>query len=286
MTTLSGVIEEFILCLLGSTPDPAGIAAGQATIRAYRDDPNMGVAWVGVTKEAWCARIELLLGDPTKINQRNTDYCMPAACLFVLFKRVPEAMASFCVALARDGSGSIGDLKITMSKAIRDYDVFSFATKFQPVDPVDYALMLTIQNEMSTFSIDSPDDYSARPEVSTGPITDLLKDTGLFTVTTKDHAKVDDFQDLDPKTETVLIGDISFFSKRPFLPLGGGGRHAVVLVPPVTNKSGTVEFHFWSWGMYHGTETLDIEGDTYVQRVSENKFNVNVDTAVFATVKP
>jgi hypothetical protein len=287
MTTLSGVIEELILSLLGSTPDQAGIAAGQTTIRAYRDDPNMGVAWRGLAKADWCARIELLLGDPAKINQRSTEYCGPAACLYILFKRTPAAMASFCVELARVGHGSIGELNITMTQEIRDYGVVDYAKntkKVQPIDPVDYILMLAMQNQMSIFNIDSPDDNSAKPELSAGGITDILKDTNLFTVTSKDHATIDDFQNLDSKTETVLIGDISFFSKKPFTIIGGG-RHAVVLVPPVTVKSGIVEFHFWSWGMYQGTETLDIEGDTYVQRVTENKFNVNVDTAVFATVK-
>ena len=281
MTTLSGVIEAFILGLLGTTPDNTQIESAQAAIRIYRDDPTMGVAWTGLKKEDWCSRIELLLADPTPINQNPTDYCMPAACLYVLFKRAPAAMAGFCIELARDGQGTIGDLTITMTQELRDYGVPAYAAEHKAgVDFVDFILMLAMQNQMSVTNIKAPDDYASRPGFLVRNVTGLLSATSLFsTIKTKDNPQVADLQNLDSKTEVILFGDVTFFSTRP-LP----GGHAVVLVPPIVKDTGMVTFHFWSWGVFEGNQTLPIEGNAYVKQVSEAAFSANISTAAFATV--
>jgi len=282
MTTLSGVIETFILGLLGITPDPAQIASAQAAIRIYRDDATMGVAWTGLDKKVWCSRIEALLADPTPINQNPTGYCMPAACLYVLFKRAPAAMANFCVGLARDGQGSIGNLTITMTKELRDYGVPAYAAAHEEgIDPVDYILMLAMQNQMSVTNITAPDDYASRPGFLVRNVTGLLSATNLFSaITSKDNPAIADLQNLDPKTDVLMFGDVNFFSTSPNLT-----GHVVVLVPPIVKDGGIVTFHFWSWGVFKGNQTLDIEGNAYVKQVSEAAFSANISTAVFATAQ-
>jgi len=281
MTTLSGVIEAFILGLLGVTPDKTQIESAQAAIRIYRDDATMGVAWTGLDKKDWCSRIELLVADPTPINQNPTGYCMPAACLYVLFKRAPAIMASFCIGLARDGHGSIGDLTITMTEELRNYGVPAYANEHQEgINPVDYILMLAMQNRMSTTSIKAPDDYASRPGFFVFNVTDLFKATNLFSsVTTMSNPHAADLQNLDPKTDVLMFGDTNFFSTSPSLT-----GHVVVLVPPIIKDGGIVTFHFWSWGVFKGNQTLDIEGNAYVKQVSEAAFSANISTAVFATV--
>src|SRR5947208_767557 len=104
MTTLSGVIEAFLLSLLGATPDKTPRETAQETIRDYLHTVSeYKTSWTNLTKEDWCARVEELLGDPKKIDQGGAPYCMPAACLFVLFMRKPTFMADFCVSLAKKG---------------------------------------------------------------------------------------------------------------------------------------------------------------------------------------
>ena len=254
--------------------------AAAATIRAYREDNNAQSAWVGLPKADWCARVEMLLADPSILNQRPTDYCMPAACLYVLFKRVPSIMAEFCVRLGRDGAGSIGDLSITMTPEIRAYDVAAYARdQLSPIHPVDYVLFLAMQEEMSITDLDSPDSYAARPGFLVSNVEDLLKATDLFTVTRKDSPKVGDFANLDRGTEAVLVGDISLFSSAM---LKG---HAVVLVPPLELQGNQVTLRFWSWGMFQGQQTLPIEGGAYVARVTDSDFEANLRAVVFAKLR-
>lgn len=254
--------------------------AAAAALRAYRADAAAGSAWTGLTKEDWCARIGLLLADPSILNQRPTGYCMPAACLYVLFKRVPAIMAEFCVGLARDGAGTIGDLHITMTPEIRAYDVASHAReKLEPIHPVDYVLFLAMQEEMSITDIEAPDSYAANPGLSLSNAEDLLAATDLFIVSRKNDPKVADFATLDGGTEAILFGSISLFSSALF------PDHAVVLVPPLGVEGNQVTLRFWSWGMFQGQQTPAIEGGAYVTKVSKSVFEAKLDGVVFAKLK-
>jgi len=280
MTTVTGAIEAFLLSLIGAPPSEVTIGRAQDHVRDYLSDEKTGTSWKGLDKKAWCDRVIELLGEPKKINQGQSKYCKPAACLFVLFSRVPVIMADFCVALASTGKGSINKLKIKMTKDIQDYGVPAYAAgETIKTDPVDFILLLAIQNAMSTFNIDSPDDHSASPSMSASDIEDVLDDTKLFTIKKISSPKASALTDQKADTDLILVGNSTFYLDHQVF-----SKHAAVVVPPLTADASSVKFCFWSWGMAK-SEYTDVEGGYYVKRATNNAFESNVEVAFFLTLK-
>jgi hypothetical protein len=274
-------IEGLIDDLLDRETIPAQtLVQAKALLATYEGDASKGSAWTGLSKSDWCTRLDTLLSEPSLLDQGSTLYCMPAACLFVLFKRAPVLMAGFCVGLASDGVGRLGDLSIEMTQGIRTYGVVQHVTdKLKRIHPVDYVLMLAMQEAMSTTSIERPDSYAAAPGVLVSNMEDLLKATDLFHLTRIDSPKVGDFSNIDGATEAVLVGSMSLFSSAMF------GEHAAVWQPPLVENGGQVTLRFWSWGLYQGMQTLPVEGGAYVAQVSVRGFERQLGSVIFVKLK-
>ena len=279
--------EAFILSLLGASPGGQKIGDAQAAVRGYMDEDSTP-SWKGLDKKAWCDRIIELLGNPKSFKQGNSPYCLAAACLIVLFKRTPETMADFCNALASRGKGKIKDLEIKMTKEIQGYDVPAYA-KTLDVNPVDFILLLAIQNAMSppgffSSGIEKPEDAS--PAVLAKNIKDILEGTGLFTI--KDiGANSSALTNQTADADIILVGKGAFFKTAVRTQ-----RHAVVVVPPVTEVGGKVTFHYWSWGMIEADLTPgvvphhDDHGavDYYEQTCTSAEFSSGIGTVYVATL--
>lgn len=278
-------LGDWIDELLGDKPaPPQSIERAKAAVRAYRDDPASGVAWTGISKDEWCARFEVLLTDPAGLNQGSTKLCMPAACLYVLFRRLPEAMAGFCVGLARDGAGSIGDLRIEMSEAIRAYDVAAYVRgSLRAIVPVDYALLLAIQEEMSLTTIDSPDDIAADPGVDVDDMAAVFEAIGWFDVTDADET-VAEIDAAEAGSDVLVAADMDAFAIFDGI-LAGSGGHAVVMKPPTSQTDGLVTYRFWSFGMQVNEHTLPVEGGIYAGRMSRASLEARLRGVVRVKLK-
>ena len=288
MTTLPGVIEAFLLSLLGASPGGQKIEDAQSAIRGFLANEGAVISWKGLDKKVWCDRIIELLGDPKKFDQGHTEYCLAAACLIVLFKRAPVTMADFCRDLANTGKGKINELTIAMTKEIQDYDVPAYAA--QRVKPVDFILLLAIQNAMSPsgfFSkkIKTPQDAS--PATLASNIKDILEGTKLFTITEinpNSPALTNQTADAD----IILVGWLKFFKTAL-----ATQRHAVVLAQPMKEDGGKIVFRYWSWGMVETDLVPGIEPhhdehniiDYYEQKCTPSEFSSGIGTVYVATLK-
>lgn len=249
-----------------------------ALVDAFFEDDTKTSAWSSWDKATLCGRLAELVAKPHLIDQRPTGYCGPAGILYVLAKRYPKRFARFALGIIGSGTGEFGSLTIEMSSSFRSFDLAThIANKYEGIAPTDYVLMLTVQEALSTFGIDSPTDYSATPNVLFGPIESFFDDTGLFEV----DDLGDDYASIAAAdregADIVLEGSISLFSSA-MTP-----DHVVVMEPPLKKlDSGQIEFHFWSWGMFQGTQTPTVTSDKrrYKMTISETNFDAKLDSAL------
>ena len=264
-------ISDAFSSLLGGKTSPAP-STSQSRIDSFKEAEALIARFAAGTQASkWHAslkrdelakRLELLIGDPDKINQGDHGLCGEAAFFRVWLEEAPLAVVRFAVQLFHSGAAAIGTQEtVKPRQSLTQQDFGKVATLFKQKNPsfpgnglawgADWMMMSALRDDNNwVFDYTGTIDEGWGEGSSNGEMRRWLEATNLFTSVsvetgsaekTLDHAST-----LDPVKNVILIAcDSQMLGNSPSAT--PQDNHWFVLKSPIRFVNNRVEFRQWTW---------------------------------------
>ncbi len=250
----------------------------------------------------FASRLTKLVNEPGCLHQGSYGWCMPVAFLFCMLRRFPDVVARYGIALYDTGSSALGDLDMTVSDDLMNFDLPRYARgeleghplpagrSMLDVEQVDWILMAGLA-DAATFPYNFGGPINFNPGLLPLPeeVEDYFEETGLYgfagvgvTRLSSSLTPQELFALLNkPNADIVLIGKLDDFANGlTSVPMVD---HATVLTD-VRLEGGVVQAKYWSWGdrLPPAFEAISTPGSIFSLPNDIGGFLQVVDTVVIA----